>query len=96
MRTATRHKDCQLIVRVTEKFVSLDYNKKPTFIPPLLIHKIKKLDSAEDKVNDKVTNSFAIAIQGRKRCTKFLEITNTWTVDKMLTLTKEDRFSLMF
>jgi len=68
MRTATRHKDCQWIVRVTEKFVSLDHNlKKPAFIPPLLMHKIRALDSAEDKVNDKVTNWFAIAIQDRKK-----------------------------
>jgi len=66
MMAATRHKYCQLTLRVTEQFVSLDYNKKPTFIPPLLIHKIRKLDSAEDKVNDKITNSFAIAIQGRE------------------------------
>jgi len=86
-----------LFVRVTEKFVSLDYNKKkPTFIPPLQTHKVITFDSAEDKVNDEVKNSFAIPVQGRKRYKKFLEITNIWTADKMLTLTEEDIFSLIF
>jgi len=97
MMAATRHRYCQLTVRVTEQFVSLDYNKeKPTRIPPLLLPNIGTLDSAKDKVNDKIKNSFAITIQDRKGYKKFLEITNTWTDERNLTLTEEKRFSLIF
>jgi len=96
MRAATRHKYCQLLVRVTEQFVSLDCNKKPTFIPTLLIHKIRTLESAEDEVNDKATNSFTIAMESREGQRKFLEITNTWIDEEILTLAEEDRFSLIF
>jgi hypothetical protein len=87
-----------LIVSVTEQFVSLDYKRKPPFI---LIHKIRTLDNPENKVHNKVTNSFAIVIQGRKGVYfifiyfyfffYFLEITNTWGIEKILTLTEEDK-----
>jgi hypothetical protein len=67
MRVVPRHKGSQLTVRVTEQFISFYYNQKLTFIPPLLVHKIRTFHSAEGKVHDKVTNLFAVAMLDRKR-----------------------------